>query len=130
MFGAGEQPIKGLISPEAMARLSLGEAMTNLVWARVTGREFIKASGNWMWAAKLEGEGDAIYRACRALCDAMIELGPAVDGGKDSLSMATKVNEEKELVKAPGTLVVSLYCTMPDITKKVRPLKFSVAYGS
>lgn len=116
----GEQPLKGLISPEAMGRLSLGEAMTNLVWARITGRDHIKASGNWMWPAKLPGEGDALYRACSALRDAMIGLGPAVDGGKDSLSMAAKT-DSGETVKAPGTLVVSLYCTMEDITKKVTP---------
>ena len=29
----GEQPIKGLLDPRAMARLSVGEALTNLVWA-------------------------------------------------------------------------------------------------
>jgi phosphoribosylformylglycinamidine synthase len=30
----GEQPIKGLIDPEAMARLALGEAVTNLCLVR------------------------------------------------------------------------------------------------
>ena len=30
----GEQPLKGLIDPAAMARLSVGEALTNIVWAR------------------------------------------------------------------------------------------------
>ncbi len=32
----GEQPIKGLINPSAMARLALGESLTNLVWAAAT----------------------------------------------------------------------------------------------
>ena len=32
----GEQPIKGLIDPAAGARMSVGEALTNLVFARVT----------------------------------------------------------------------------------------------
>jgi phosphoribosylformylglycinamidine synthase len=116
----GEQPLKGLISPEAMGRMTLGEAMTNLVWARITGRDHIKASGNWMWPAKLAGEGDALYRACEALRDVMVAVGPAIDGGKDSLSMAAKT-DDGEVVKAPGTLVVSLYCTMKDISKKVTP---------
>ena len=31
----GEQPIKGLLSPAAMARLTVAEALTNLVWAAV-----------------------------------------------------------------------------------------------
>jgi phosphoribosylformylglycinamidine synthase len=73
-----------------------------------------------MWPAKLPGEGDAIYTACKAMRDIMIELGPAIDGGKDSLSMAAKT-DDGETVKTPGTLVVSLYCTMEDITKKVTP---------
>ena len=32
----GEQPIKGLIDAAAGARMSVGEALTNLVFARVT----------------------------------------------------------------------------------------------
>ena len=44
----GEQPIKGLLDPAAMARLALGEALTNLVWAAVTSLADVKASVNWM----------------------------------------------------------------------------------
>ncbi|PQQ07598.1 hypothetical protein Pyn_20191 [Prunus yedoensis var. nudiflora] len=87
----GEQPIKGLLDPKAMARLAVGEALTNLVWAKVTSLSDVKASGNWMYAAKLDGEGAAMYDAAIALSDAMIELGIAIDGGKDSLSMAAHV---------------------------------------
>lgn len=32
----GEQPIKGLVCPAAGARMAVGEALTNLVFARVT----------------------------------------------------------------------------------------------
>ncbi|VAH04252.1 unnamed protein product [Triticum turgidum subsp. durum] len=38
----GEQPIKGLLNPEAMARLAVGEALTNLVWAKVTSLADVK----------------------------------------------------------------------------------------
>jgi len=79
----------------------------------------VKCSANWMWAPKLEGEGAAIYDAARAMRDAMIALEVAVDGGKDSLSMATMVGEET--VKSPRELVISLYAAMPDITRKVTP---------
>lgn len=64
----------------------------------------VKCSGNWMWAAKLPGEGASLWEACRAMCEVMAQLGVAVDGGKDSLSMAARVG--KETVKAPGTLTV------------------------
>ena len=115
----GEQPVKGLISPQAMGRLTVGEACTNLVWAAITDIEDVKCSGNWMWASKLEGEGAAMYDCCEAMGQAMLELGIAVDGGKDSLSMAAKVGEE--IVKAPGTLVVSVYAGCPDIALTVTP---------
>lgn len=41
-------PRQGLIDPKAMARLALGEALTNLVFARCTALRDIKASGGWM----------------------------------------------------------------------------------
>ena len=87
----GEQPIKTLINPSAMARLSVGEALTNIVWAKISRLEDIKCSGNWMWAAKLPGEGARLYDAAVALRDIMLELGIAIDGGKDSLSMAANI---------------------------------------
>jgi phosphoribosylformylglycinamidine synthase len=63
----GEQPIKGLLDPEAMARLSLGEALTNLCFARATDLADVKASVNWMYAAKMGDEGAAMYKAACAL---------------------------------------------------------------
>ena len=56
-----------------------------------------------MWAAKLPGEGAALYDACEAMCKLMSELGIAIDGGKDSLSMAARLN--KEVIKAPGNCI-------------------------
>ncbi|ETN79122.1 hypothetical protein NECAME_10012 [Necator americanus] len=76
-------------------------------------------SGNWMWAAKCEGEGVRLVEACDALCKALADVGCAIDGGKDSLSMAAKV--DNELVKAPGTLVLSAYAPCPDVMKTVTP---------
>ncbi len=117
----GEQPIKGLVNAAAMARMSVAEAMTNIVWAELTHIEDIRCSANWMWAAKLPGEGALIYDAALAMSDFMVALGIAVDGGKDSLSMASVDQETGEMVKAPGALVISAYCTTPDITKTVTP---------
>jgi len=120
----GEQPIKGLIDPAAMARMSVGEALTNLVWAKVSALQDVKCSANWMWAAKLPGEGAALYDAAKAMHDLMTGLRIAVDGGKDSLSMAALAPDGvggDETVKAPGSLVISAYVTCPDITKTVTP---------
>jgi phosphoribosylformylglycinamidine synthase len=115
----GEQPIKMLVNPEAGGRMAVTEALTNLVWARISGLEDVKCSANWMWAPKLPGEGAALYDVACAMRDLMIQLGIAVDGGKDSLSMATRIGDE--IVKSPRELVISAYATMSDITKVVTP---------
>lgn len=115
----GEQPVKGLVDPACGARMTVGECLTNLVFARITNLKDVKCSGNWMWPAKLPGEGAALYDACKAMCSVMKELGIAIDGGKDSLSMAARVGSQT--VKAPGTLVVSAYVGCPDIKATVTP---------
>ena len=115
----GEQPIKMLVNPAAGARMAVAEALTNLVWAKVSALEDVKCSANWMWAPKLPGEGAALYDAACAMRGLMIRLDIAVDGGKDSLSMATRMGDE--VVKSPRQLVISAYCSMPDITKVVTP---------
>lgn len=48
-------------------RLSLGEALTNLVWARATSLPDVRASVNWMYAAKMKSEGVAMYDAAVSL---------------------------------------------------------------
>jgi len=115
----GEQSIKMLVDPAAGARMAVGEALTNMVWAKIEDPLQIKCSANWMWAPKLAGEGAAIYDAARAMRDLMIEVGMAADGGKDSLSMATMVGDET--VKSPRELVISAYAAVPDIRTIITP---------
>ncbi|XP_057632351.1 phosphoribosylformylglycinamidine synthase isoform X1 [Chionomys nivalis] len=115
----GEQPVKSLLDSKVAARLAVSEALTNLVFALVTDLRDVKCSGNWMWAAKLPGEGAALADACEAMVTLMAALGVAVDGGKDSLSMAARVGTET--VRAPGSLVISAYAVCPDITATVTP---------
>lgn len=99
--------------------MTVAEALSNLVFAAITDLRDVKCSGNWMWAAKLPGEGAALYDTCVAMCKIMSELGIAIDGGKDSLSMAARVGTKT--IKAPGTLVVSTYAPCPDVRKVVTP---------
>ena len=115
----GEAPNKGLIDHAAMARLAVGEALTNLVWAKVTALKDIKSSVNWMHAAKMASEGVDMYDAAAAIRDVMIDLEIAIDGGKDSLSMAASCAGES--VMAPGNIVVSAYARTDDVTKTVTP---------
>jgi len=115
----GEQSMKMLVDPAAGARMAVGESLTNLVFAGIGDLHQVKCSANWMWAPKLAGEGAALYDAAKAMGEAMIALGMAVDGGKDSLSMATVVG--KETVKSPRELVISVYAAVPDISKSITP---------
>merc|ERR1719359_289262 len=134
----GEAPLKGLSGSredhQKMGRLAVAEALTNLVWVKIPSLDSIKASGNWMWAAKLPGEGPKMYDCAEAISNIMIELGIAIDGGKDSLSMAARVpvkgngqgvvtpmGSASETVKGPGEMVITAYAQVPDVRIKVTP---------
>jgi phosphoribosylformylglycinamidine synthase len=115
----GEQPIKMFIDPACGARMAVGEMLMNMVSAVISGLDDVRCRANWMWPAKLPGEGARLYDAAIAMRDLMLALGIAADGGKDSLSMAATVNGE--VVKAPGQLVILGYAPMHDITKVMTP---------
>jgi phosphoribosylformylglycinamidine synthase len=115
----GEQPLKIMIDAAAGARMSVAEALTNMVWVVISRLEDIKCSVNWMWPAKLPGEGAELYKAASAISSIMKEIGIAADGGKDSISMAARV--KGETVKAPNEVVISAYASVPDVRKAVTP---------
>lgn len=120
----GERPSITALNPEAMARISVGEMMTNLAGVKISSRKDIKCEGNWMWAAKLPGDCASLYDAAIAMRDVMIELGIAIDGGKDSLSMAAKCPVgfgQTETVRAPGALVITGYSTLDNVESKLTP---------
>jgi phosphoribosylformylglycinamidine synthase len=64
-----------------MARLALGEALTNLCLARASALQDVRASVNWMYAAKMKAEGVAMYDAAIALRWAAAEPGGAGAAG-------------------------------------------------
>ncbi len=115
----GEQPLKIMVDAAAGARMSVAEALTNMVWAKISSLEDIKCSVNWMWPAKLPGEGAELLKAAIAISSMMKDLGIAADGGKDSVSMAAQVKDE--IVKAPNEVVISAYASVPDIRKVITP---------
>ena len=119
VISIGEQSIKSFISPQNMARLTVGEMLTNLIFAKITSFEDIKCEGNWMWSPKLFGEGSDLYSAVITLKYTLIKLGIAIDGGKDSMSMHSKLNNK--LIKTPQSLVLSAYAPTTNIKLKVTP---------
>ncbi len=117
----GHAPGAGLISPEAGSRLSIAEALTNLVFAPLEkGLSSLVLSANWMWPARQPGENSRLYRAVQACSEFAIQLGIAIPTGKDSMSMTMKYRDGKP-VKAPGVVVITAAGATDDFTLRVTP---------
>ena len=117
----GHAPAAALIDPEAGSRLSVAEALTNIMWAPLTyGLSGVSLSANWMWPAKNPGEDSRLYCAVEAISEFCVELGINIPTGKDSLSMTQKYPDDSKVV-CPGTVIVSAVAEVSDIRKTVTP---------
>ena len=117
----GHSPVSALINPSAGSRNSIGEALSNIVFAPLKdGLKSVSLSANWMWACKNEGEDARLYEAVKACSDFAIELGINIPTGKDSLSMKQKYPNDE--VIAPGTVIISAAGNCSNITKVVEPV--------
>jgi len=118
----GHAPIAAMVNPYAGSRLSIAEALTNLIWAPLThGLKGVSLSANWMWPSKNPGEDARLYEAVKSVSDFAIELGINIPTGKDSLSMTQKY-PGGTLVFSPGTVVISAFAEVSDVKKVVSPL--------
>lgn len=120
VVAVGEKPMLSLLNPEKMARMVVGELVTNIMFASISSLSDIKCSGNWMWPAKTNNEKYHLYTAVQSLSKILIEFGISIDGGKDSLSMTTRTQNGK-VINSPRTLVLTGYVGSDDIRKKVTP---------
>jgi len=117
----GHSPISVLIDPSIGSINSIGESLTNIIWAPLAnGIKSISLSANWMWPCGNEGEDSRLYQAVDACSNFAIELGINIPTGKDSLSMVQKYDELK--VKSPGTVIISASGQCNDIRKVVKPV--------
>jgi len=117
----GHSPLTALIDPVAGSRNSIGEALSNIIWASLKdGLKSVSLSANWMWSCKTKGEDARLYEAVKACSDFAIELGINIPTGKDSLSMKQKYPNEE--VIAPGTVIISAVGNCDAITKTVEPI--------
>ncbi|MEJ2344903.1 MAG: phosphoribosylformylglycinamidine synthase [Gammaproteobacteria bacterium] len=120
----GERAPIALVHHAASARMAVGEALTNLAAARVSGLGRVVLSANWMVAAGHPGEDAGLYDAVRAvgmeLCPA---LGITIPVGKDSMSMKTvwRQSGEERAVTAPLSLIVSAFAPVVDVRNTVTP---------
>lgn len=117
----GEKPITGISCPDKMARMAVGEMVTNIMWVKCNGLSSIKCSGNWMWPAAENSEKRKMMICAHSLSDTLIDLDLAIDGGKDSLSMSSTTKKTNQKVDCPPQIVISGYTSIDDVTKKVTP---------
>ncbi|MFO0355788.1 MAG: phosphoribosylformylglycinamidine synthase [Sphingobacteriaceae bacterium] len=117
----GHSPVSALIDPVAGSRNSIGEALSNIMWAPLKdGLRSVSLSANWMWPCKNEGEDARLYEAVKGCSDFALELGINIPTGKDSLSMKQKYPNDE--VIAPGTVIISAAGNCSDITKIIEPI--------
>jgi phosphoribosylformylglycinamidine synthase len=121
----GERPYyqfsEGSDSMEIMVCKTIEEMLFNLVWVGISDFKDIRVSANWMWPnpSKDPYQANLMYRSMEYLSNACCQLGIAIDGGKDSLSMVAKHNDTE--IKSPGSLVLTGYASVPNIYLKTTP---------
>ena len=93
-YAIGEQPLKSFISARNMVRLSVGEALTNLIFGNVSSYEDIHFMLSFNCAGKLPGETAYMYECCEEVQKCMKELKLEIVNVKDSVSMAVRMNDE------------------------------------
>lgn len=114
-----ERPLNGIDSIKSMIEITVGELLTNMVFCVIESFNDIKVLTNWMWSTKLNNGDYKLYQAVNILTDLLKLLGIAVDGGKDSLSMNIKF--DNEVVQSLNTLVLKSYAPCYDFKKSVTP---------
>jgi phosphoribosylformylglycinamidine synthase len=125
----GHAPAAGLVDPAAGSVLSIAEALTNIIWAPLSGKlKGVSLSANWMWPCKNRGEDTRLFIAVKAASDFAIALGINIPTGKDSLSMTQKYKDQ--VVYSPGTVIISAAAEINDIRKIVEPVIVNDPYTS
>jgi len=117
----GHAPAVALINPAAGSRMSIAEALTNVVWTPIKNQlDGVSLSANWMWPGKNEGEDARLYSAVEAASDFAIALGINIPTGKDSMSMTQKYPDGRKVI-APGTLIISTVGESMNVGSTIHP---------
>ena len=120
----GERTPLALLDAPASGRMAIGETLTNIAASRINKISDIKLSANWMSAAGHPGEDARLYDTVKAVgMELCPELGITIPVGKDSMSMATRWNEEgvDKSVTSPLSLIVTGFAPVADIRQTLTP---------
>jgi phosphoribosylformylglycinamidine synthase len=120
----GERPVLAMMNPEAAARVTIAEAITNISASYIDHICDIKLSANWMAACGHEGEDANLYEMVKTVgMEFCPEIDLTIPVGKDSLSMKTKWTDgvEDKSVTSPVALVVTAFAPVLDVRKTLTP---------
>jgi phosphoribosylformylglycinamidine synthase len=120
----GERTPLAILDAAASGRMAVGEAITNIVAARIDDLQQVRLSANWMAAAGHPGEDADLFDTVKAVShDLCRELGLAIPVGKDSLSMRASWQDEagEHLAVAPVSLIVSAFAPVSDVRAHLTP---------
>jgi len=121
----GEKTPISLINAAAAARMSVGEALTNLLGAYIEDISHINLSANWMCASGHPGEDAKLFEAVKSIgMELCPQLGLTIPVGKDSMSMKSSWREgdKEKSVTAPLSLIISAFSKTPDARLQMTPL--------
>ena len=106
-------------------RLAIGEAITNIAAAKISGLSKVKISANWMAAADFEDDKRDLYSAVEDLgLNLCPELQICIPVGKDSLSMQTNWLSDSgkhKSVVSPVTLIATAFAPVADVRETLTP---------
>ena len=125
IMSMGERTPIALVDANAAARMTIGEALTNMLGGYVEDINHISLSANWMSPSGHKGEDVKLFSAVKAVGEDLCpELGLTVPVGKDSMSMKSSwvENGEEKSVTAPLSLIISAFSKTPDARCQKTPL--------
>lgn len=122
-FAIGEKSPIAIANAPASARMSVGEAITNITASFIENISDIKLSANWMAASGNDKNDFALFESVKAIgMDLCPKLGISIPVGKDSMSMQTKWHDKKEKnISSPMSLVISAFSECSNVSKTLTP---------
>ncbi|MBT3744588.1 MAG: phosphoribosylformylglycinamidine synthase, partial [Candidatus Thioglobus sp.] len=125
IMSLGERTPLALCDANSAARMTIGEALTNMLGGYVEDIHDISLSANWMSASGHKGEDAKLFEAVKAVgMDLCPELGLTVPVGKDSMSMKSSWDEngEDKSVTSPLSLIITAFSKTLDVRAQKTPL--------
>ena len=123
----GERAPIALINAPASGRMAIGEAITNIVAARILQLDNIVLSANWMAACGQDDEDVKLFNTVQAVSELCQSLGICIPVGKDSLSMNTVWIEQdsdaklQQQVTSPLSLTITAFAPVVDVRQSLTP---------